>query len=95
MSCHRRSHRVGGLRWSTADDIHRRLLHVLGNLTLSAYNPELGNVPFAEKRQRYATSNLRLNREIAQEVEWTSAQIEKRGRALAEQSLSIWPGPAE
>ncbi len=76
-----------------ADNTHRRLLHVLGNLTLSAYNQELGNAPFGEKRQRYAGSNLHLNRQIAQATEWTAAQIEERGRRLAERLVSIWPGP--
>ncbi len=78
-----------------AEDVHRRLLHVLGNLTLSAYNAEMGNAPFVEKRQRYAASNLRLNREIANESAWTAAQIEGRGRRMAERALKLWPGPAE
>jgi hypothetical protein len=78
-----------------ASAVHRRLVHTLGNLTLSGYNPELSNAPFARKRERLAQSNLELNKEIAREVTWTAVQIEDRARRLAAKALQIWPGPDE
>ena len=77
------------------DAIHSRFLHTLGNLTLTGYNPELSNSPFAEKRRRLADSNLALNREIAEEAEWGPEQILDRAERLTAQAVSIWPGPVE
>ena len=76
-----------------ADAIHARFLHTLGNLTLTGYNPELSNGPFAEKRRRLADSNLALNREIAEEAEWGPEQIRERAEQLAARAVEIWPGP--
>lgn len=77
----------------TADEVHNQHLHVLGNLTLTGYNPELSNSAFQNKRKLLAESNLQMNREIAYETEWTAKQIEERGRRLADRAIQIWPGP--
>lgn len=76
-----------------ADDVHQRFVHVLGNLTLTGYNPELSNRPFSEKRALLRDSNLAMNKEIAAEPVWTAEQIEARGRRLAERAIQVWPGP--
>jgi uncharacterized protein with ParB-like and HNH nuclease domain len=78
---------------SSAEDVHTRLLHVVGNLTLTAYNPELSDKPFKDKRERLEKSNLEMNKLIAQELEWGETQITARGQELARQALHIWPGP--
>ena len=78
-----------------ARSIHRRLLHTLGNLTLTGYNPELSNRAFSEKRRLLRDSNLAMNREIAEETEWGPEQIHSRAERLAAQAISIWPGPVE
>ena len=75
------------------DDEHRRYVHRLGNVTLTAYNSELSNAPFAEKREKLAASNLEMNRAIAEHPTWGPPQIAARGRALAARALAIWPGP--
>jgi Protein of unknown function DUF262/Protein of unknown function (DUF1524)/Restriction Enzyme Adenine Methylase Associated len=77
------------------EDVHRRLLHVLGNLTLSAYNAELGNETFDRKRQRFATSNFELNKELAVEPAWAGAHVEARGRRLAARAIRLWPAPVD
>lgn len=79
----------------TVDDAHTRLVHTLGNLTLTAYNSPLGNRPFEEKRAEFAKSGIRLNRTPAEADVWGPPQIEKRAAAIAEQIISVWPGPAE
>lgn len=76
-----------------AEEIHEGMVHLLGNLTLTGYNPELSNSPFAVKREKLAQSNVEMNKEIAQETEWTQVQIAERGRRLAERALELWPGP--
>ena len=78
-----------------ANSIHDRLLHTLGNLTLTGYNPELSNLPFREKRRFYQDSNLAMNREIAEEAEWGAEQIRSRAERLAARAIEIWPGPME
>ena len=78
----------------SAEERHQKTVHRIGNLTLTGYNPELSNGPFHAKRVKLAQSNVEMNKEIAREADWGFAQIEERGRRLAERALSIWPGPA-
>lgn len=70
---------------------HQTLLHTLGNLTLTGYNSELSNAPFATKRAGFASSNLSLNAELATESGWDGAAIRRRGARLAERILRRWP----
>lgn len=74
---------------------HERIVHTLGNLTLTGYNPELSNRVFAQKRVLLATSGLRLNQAIAEHESWGLAEIRARGAALAEKIIELWPGPDE
>ena len=78
-----------------ANAIHTGLLHTLGNLTLTGYNPELSNRSFSEKRRLFKDSNLAMNREIAEEAEWGPEQIRSRAERLATRAIKIWPGPVE
>lgn len=78
-----------------AVEVHQTLCHVLGNLTLTGYNPELSNAPWSEKRELLANSNLQTNRVIATSLRWGEEQIRARGQALAEMSVAIWPGPRQ
>ncbi|OGX85056.1 DUF262 domain-containing protein [Hymenobacter glacialis] len=73
---------------------HQTLLHTLGNLTLTGYNSELSNAPFAVKRVEFAKSNLSLNTELSTEVIWDAAVIRRRGAQLAERILLRWPSLA-
>ena len=73
---------------------HQTLLHTLGNLTLTGYNGELSNAPFAAKRAAFATSNLSLNAALAAEPTWDGAAIRRRGALLAERILARWPALA-
>ncbi|MEV0755519.1 DUF262 domain-containing protein [Streptosporangium sp. NPDC050280] len=81
----------GGDRWAA----HRRLVHTLGNLTLSAYNSELGNAPFARKREVLRKSGIALNHAIAECERWGEEEIRNRAQDLAERAIQIWPGPDE
>ena len=80
---------------SDAYEIHSLLLHTLGNLTLTGYNPELSNRSFSEKRRLFQNSNLAMNRKIAEEAEWGPEQIRSRAQLLAARAIKIWPGPVE
>jgi hypothetical protein len=74
--------------------IHTTWLHTPGNLTLTGYNAELHNKPFAAKRQEYRGSNIVMTRELADSEAWGEPEIERRGRAMAEVAARVWPGPA-
>ncbi len=78
-----------------ANTIHARLLHTLGNLTLTGYNPELSTRPFSEKRRLFGNSNLEMNKEIAGDSEWGPEQIRSRAERLAARAVKIWPGPVK
>jgi hypothetical protein len=75
-----------------AERIHEEWLHTIGNLTLSAYNPELQNHPFAVKREEYARSNIQLNRRLAKHEQWAETEIRERGLQLAAVASQIWRG---
>ena len=72
------------------DDHASELLHSLGNLTLTKYNPELSNKPYEDKRKAFAGSHFVLNRHFADVKRWTPSAIRERGRALARHALKIW-----
>jgi uncharacterized protein with ParB-like and HNH nuclease domain len=75
------------------DRIYAKWLHTPGNLTLSAYNPEMHNNPFEVKKQEYNRSNVVLNRKLAQYEQWGEEQIRERGKKLATRATDVWPGP--
>ena len=81
---------VLGVDW---ERIHQRYLDTLGNLTLTGYNPELSNRAFTSKRPIYASSNLGINREIAEQEEWGADAISRRSEALGTILVRIWPSP--
>ncbi|MER7418330.1 DUF262 domain-containing protein [Micromonospora peucetia] len=77
------------------DEMYEALLHTLGNLTLTGYNPELGNKPFAAKRDELKKSGIRLSQEITDQHRWGRPEIHARADALADRIIREWPGPTE
>ena len=80
-----------GLDW---EDVHRKWLHRLGNLTLTAYNSTYSNKPFEEKKTvtgEFEQSAVRLNGFVRRQTQWTAAEMEERGAILARRALQIWP----
>ena len=78
-----------------AERVHGEWLHRPGNLTLSAYNQEMGNQPFAVKRARFQQSNVVLTREVAEYARWGEAEIQERGEGLGAEAAELWIGPEE
>lgn len=76
-----------------AAEIHRTLLHTLGNLTLTGYNAPLSNLPFERKQQILRDSHLELNRQITASEVWDGPAIAGRAHSLAERVIRLWPGP--
>ena len=80
-----------GREWQ---DVQGTWLHRLGNLTLTAYNQELSDRPFLQKRDAkdgFRQSPLRLNQFVKEQDEWTTEQMSRRGKELSESALRIWP----
>ena len=76
--------------------IWERYLHTIGNLTLTAYNSELSNRSFLEKRNMtggFADSPIRLNRMLANLNHWNEETIVFRAKKLADVAVNIWFTP--
>lgn len=78
---------------SNVAEIHDLIVHTLGNLTLTGYNSELSNRPFAEKKIELGKSGIAMNYEIAQQARWGRPEILARADELTRRILRIWPGP--
>jgi uncharacterized protein with ParB-like and HNH nuclease domain len=70
--------------------IHEKWLDTLGNLTLTSYNSELGNLPFMEKRNFLQNTHFELTRWINLQDKWGAVEIEQRGKSLSEMALARW-----
>jgi uncharacterized protein with ParB-like and HNH nuclease domain/predicted transport protein len=82
-----------GENWA---NVRARYLHTLGNLTLTGYNSEYSDRPFAEKRDMaggFRESPLRLNTGLSALETWNEQVIVERAERLAAQALEIWPRP--
>ena len=75
---------------SNYPEIHEQWRDTVGNLTLSGYNPDLGNRPFPEKKRLLAKSNFALSDSIQTAENWNATTIKERGELLADQALLIW-----
>ena len=76
--------------------VQQTWLHTLGNLTLTGYNSEYGDRPFAEKRDQekgFKASPLKLNAGLGQLERWDEEAIEARAGRLADVALQVWPAP--
>ena len=79
--------------------VYEERKNTLGNLTLTAYNTELSNKPYTEKRDGfkdytgYKNSNIVITRDLAGNATWTEDQILDRGQKLAQLATLIWCGP--
>ncbi len=74
---------------------HDTLLHSLGNLTLTGYNPELSNKPYFDKKGIYEDSHVHLNTYFSAITSWRREEIVKRTEYLAERCIEIWPSLGE
>ena len=78
-------------------EVQKKYLHTIGNLTLTAYNSEMSDRPFREKMNMpggFKESALRLNKYIVLLNEWNEKHIQERANMLAKKAESIWPYPS-
>lgn len=69
---------------------HKKWLHTLGNLTLTAYNSEMSNKPFSDKLIHLNGSNLYLNQYFRKLDQWDEEAIKTRAESLADIAIKIW-----
>jgi uncharacterized protein with ParB-like and HNH nuclease domain/predicted transport protein len=82
-----------GTEW---ERIRETWLHTLGNLTLTAYNSEYSDRPFAKKRDMdggFKYSPLKLNQGLGQLEQWNEETIKERALRLSNMAISVWPMP--
>lgn len=82
-----------GSNWQ---EVQKKYIHTIGNLTLTAYNSEMSDRPFMEKMNMtggFKESALRLNKYVVLQTEWNEEHIQKRSQELLEKSKKIWPYP--
>ncbi len=83
--------------------IQQEWLHTLGNLTLTGYNSEYSDHPFAYKRDQvvdkdgnaigFAHSPLKLNLGLGKVDQWNEAAIKARADRLAVDAAKVWRAP--
>jgi predicted transport protein len=81
--------------------VQQRVVHTLGNLTLTRYNSEFRDRSFVDKRDMPSApekglrfSPLHLNADFAQLERWNEITIMQRAARLAARALTVWPAPA-
>lgn len=82
-----------GAEWQ---DVQKKYLHTIGNLTLTAYNSEMSDRPFLKKMDMeggFKESALRLNKYVILQNKWNQKHIQERAKELAKKAESIWPYP--
>jgi hypothetical protein len=76
-----------------ASEIHEKWIDLLGNLTLTGYNSELSNDPFAKKKTLLSDSHFEMNKWIAAREKWTEVELRERTNIVFTKAKEIWPRP--
>lgn len=71
-------------------EIHERWIDTLGNLTLTGYNSELGNDPFAVKTQKLENTHFEMTKPILEKESWGVEEIKERASSLARKATARW-----
>ncbi len=77
-------------------EIQQQFLHTIGNLTLTAYNAELSDLPFCQKLERdggFKESALKINKYVVAQTTWNSKKIIERANIIGEIAKKIWAYP--
>ncbi len=74
--------------------VREKYLHTLGNITLTAYNSELSDRPFIDKKNikgGFNESPLFLNKSVRKAEVWNEKAINNRAEELSQRALQVWP----
>ena len=89
---------IAGGNGEEAKELQEKSVHKLGNLTLTAYNPNLSNFSFIKKKNRQDTkgrfigyrNGLFLNKRISRKKTWRVEDIQDRTNHLVELALKLF-----
>ena len=80
-----------------AASAHSTWVHRLGNLTVTAYNSELSDGTFEDKKSRmvggYENDVISISADVVSLETWDATAIEARGNKLAKKALEVWAKP--
>ena len=78
-----------------SEDIFETLLNNIGNLTLTAYNSELSDGSFEDKKKRciggFDKEYMAISEAVKNATEWNKTEIENRAAWLIERAVNRWP----
>lgn len=75
-------------------EVQAKYIHSLGNLTLTRYNSEMGDKPFADKLEVYKESAMHtLNKFVVQQSTWNEQTILARTELLSKCACEAWKAP--
>lgn len=75
-------------------EVQEQYVHTLGNLTLTGYNSELGDLPFTEKKQKLEDADSKvvtLYSDVKVCTTWNADAIERRADRLAAIIVKLYP----
>jgi hypothetical protein len=81
---------------ATATRSRGQAIHTFGNLTIltQALNSSVSNGPWSEKKPALLQASLLpINLQLGAFDRWDEEAVLRRGQALLERALQIWPGP--
>lgn len=75
------------------EKIHKQYLNNIGNIILTEFNGEIGNKPFADKKEKLKTSSLNFRLDVINRDSWTATDIEEHGNNMIAWFLQTFPLP--
>jgi hypothetical protein len=75
------------------ESVHIRLKDTFGNLSMTSYNTELGNLPFKVKKEKLKNTHIELNRFFLEQKIWNEDAILSRAESMFKTAASLWIGP--
>lgn len=77
-----------------ANQIHKKWVHTIANLTVTAYNSELSNAAFKIKKEKvFNVGGIQLNEFIKAQTSWGESQLIARQKILVNDAIGLWKYP--
>jgi uncharacterized protein with ParB-like and HNH nuclease domain len=74
-----------------SENIHKQYLHNIGNLILTEFNGEIGNKPFADKKDKLNKSSLNFRLDITGRTSWNETDIKDHQKNMISWFLETFP----
>jgi hypothetical protein len=76
-----------------SENIHKQYLHNIGNLILTEFNGEIGNKPFADKKDKLNESSLYFRLDVIDRTSWNETDIKDHQQNMVSWFLETFPLP--